>query len=123
MNDIVIIKFFKPEYTSADFHDLYMEGELGDADADIAELKNFGKKINKTILFSVCNTIDVAWIDGFAEISYSGTISDEEKQFYVNIIKRFSRDAKVNRRGELKVDSIPVTICLNKMELPEIIEA
>ncbi|MCD8041418.1 MAG: hypothetical protein LUF82_07885 [Clostridia bacterium] len=81
MKDIVIIKLFKPDYSSCDFHDLYLEGHLVvDANAEISELKAFGEKINKNILFTVCPSLTVADFDSFAEISYSGTLSDEEKK-------------------------------------------
>lgn len=88
--ETVIIKIYRYEdYT--DMQEL-MQTKLA---RKINELKEYGKKINKNIFIYICNSEKIVEmknenLDCFAEIEFTGELTKDEKEFYINTIKHFT---------------------------------
>ena len=114
MKNVVIIKLYRNEIFCADYHDL----SLNTFEKAVNKIRSFGEKIGKTIYFFICQALNVADFDCFAEITYSGDLSKEEKDFYEKSIKIFSKDGDVYDDG-MEVRDLPVKIFYLKREIEE----
>lgn len=112
MKDTVTIKLYRNAISCGDYHDLYAD----DFAAKIKELKSFAEQIGKNLYFTVCNASDCASFDCFAEIAYTGTLSEQEKAEYAAIVKFFAKDAEISD-GALKVYDLPVSIFFVKAQI------
>lgn len=112
MVDTVIIKVYRNNITCSDYHDI----SLDNFDLKVKELKNFADSIGKKIYFTVCNALDCADFDCFAEITYSGTLSEQEKEKYISIIKFFTQDANIERET-LNIYDLPISIIFTKAQI------
>ena len=88
MKDTVVIKVYRNDISCSDYHDIY----LNDFDAKVKELKSF------------------------AEITYSGTLSEQEKDKYISIIQFFAQDAEI-KRGTLEIYDLPLSIIFTKAQI------
>ena len=112
MKNIVIIKVFRNDITCNDYHDI----NLNNFDLKLKELRSFADSIGKQIYFTVCKALNCADFDCFAEITYNGTLSEQEKEKYESIVKYFAQDADIEN-GELKVYNLPVSIIYSKVQM------
>ncbi|MGN0771745.1 MAG: hypothetical protein ACI4MI_04070 [Christensenellales bacterium] len=112
MQDIVIIKLYRNAIECCEFNDLTVDHH----EELTQKLKDFGKTIGKKVVFTVCSALEIAEFDCFAEISYNGDITPKEKQYYIDILKEFSKDAEISD-GVLSEYSLPLTIFFNKINL------
>lgn len=94
MKNIVIIKLYKNEITSGDYHDLMLD----EFEQKYNEAKEFAKNKDKELYFNIINCEDVINADGFAEIEYNTSLDEEEKEYYKELIKYFSYDAEIENR-------------------------
>lgn len=98
-------------------------GEYNDLNVDrfqdlVNEIRDFGNSIGKKVLFTICNALNIANFDCFAEIEYNGDISPKEKDFYINTLKEFSKDAEI--KGDTLYDySLPLTVVFKKCDIEE----
>lgn len=114
MQEVVIIKLFRNAIECGE----YSDSNLDHFQDLINEMRDFGDAIGKKVLFTVCTALDIAQFDCFAEISYNGDIAPKEKDFYINVLKEFSKDAEISG-GELKEYSLPLTIVFKKCDIEE----
>lgn len=91
--DLVIIKVYRNNDTS-DLRDLMLD-ELGE---NIKELKEFGDQIKKEIFFTVLDASELSEtnLTTFAEIEYTGELSPDEKEYYIETIKHFTISGEYN---------------------------
>ncbi len=105
MKDIVVIKLYRNEFSNDDYHDW-----MTDCYPTIAEeLEEYMKNKGKSLYFMcMCsNPLDGAPIDArpFAEIEYTGSFVQDEKEQCLATLKKLSSDiefykAKVGKRSE-----------------------
>ena len=112
MKDTVIIKVYRNDIACGDYHDLCLK----DFDLKVKELKTFADSINKNIYFTVCNALGCADFDCFAEITYNGTLTENEKEMYASIVKFFAKDAKIEKKTLSNYD-LPLSIIFTKAEI------
>lgn len=112
MKKTVVIKLYRPNFTCGEFHDV----KLGEFDSEIKELKRFASAIGKEIYFTVCQNLDCAEFDCFAEIIHSGELSDEEKNRYISAVKFFARDAEIAGK-QLKEYDLPLSILFRQADI------
>ena len=112
MKDTVIIKVFRNDITCGEYHDI----TLDQFDLKIKELKDFADQIGKKVYFMVCNALDCADFDCFAEVVYSGELSVQEKEKYTDVIKFFAKDANIES-GTLSVYDLPISIIFIKAHM------
>ena len=112
MKDTVVIKVYRNDIACSEYHDVY----LNDFNAKVNELKSYANQIGKKIYFTVCHALDCADFDCFAEVSYSGILSEQEKEKYISIIKFFAKDANIER-NTLNVYDLPISIIFTKAQM------
>lgn len=85
--DIIIIKLYRNEDTT-DMRDL----KLDEFTEKINTLKKYGESINKKILFTVLSASEIAECNFscFAEVEYSGEITQSEKDYIDEFLCDFS---------------------------------
>ena len=117
MKETVIIKLYRNDMYCDDYHDLC----LGSFEERVKDIKTFSEKIGKKILFTVCKAADMADFTCFAEISYNTDLTEEEKQFYLNILKEFCRDGE-DYGDEFEDYQLPLTVVLKKCDIIELVD-
>ncbi len=96
--DYLIIKLYLNEI-DPDWHDINMDtynSELGELD-DYA--KSMGKKLFFASLHNGGGVDEHSRFRPFAEVEYTGILSEDEKKRYIEYLKKLSIDAQVNHRG------------------------
>lgn len=114
MKETVIIKLFRNQIWSADYSDLCLD----EFEETYKKIKAYGEKIGKTICFIPCQALSIADFDCLAEITYSGQLSKEEKDFYEKAIKVFCQDGEVYDDG-LEAHDLPLKIFYIKRDIEE----
>lgn len=99
--DIVVIKLFRNEIGCSDYHDIMIE----EYQEKVEELHKYGEERGKKILFTVCNSMSPIEADTFAEVTSNYDISDEEENYYIDVIKFFCGDAEISYR------TMDITFC------------
>ncbi len=112
MKDTVIIKVYRNDIACGEYHDI----TLDEFDLKIKELKNFAEQIGKKVYFTVCNALDCADFDCFAEVVYSGELSVQEKEKYTEIIKFFAKDGRIEN-GALNIYDLSISIIFIKAQI------
>lgn len=112
MKETVIIKVYRADITGNDYHDLLLD----ESGKKLEELKSFAKSIDKNVYFTVCSALDCAEFDCFAEITYNGTLSEQEKDAYLSIIKYFMKDAKIVK-DTLDIYDLPLSVIFTKAQI------
>ncbi len=110
--DTVVIKVYRNDITCGDYHDVYLDK----FDLKVKELKSFAKDIGKQIYFTVCNALNCADFDCFAEVTYNGVLTEQEKDKYISIIKFFAQDAEIDR-ATLNIYDLPLSIIFTKAQI------
>ncbi len=87
MKDIVIIKLYH-NVQDGDWHDL----QLDEVESRMAHLISYGNSIGKHIMLSVLAHDAVGEFMCFAEISYTGTVSESEQAYYNELLQFLSCD-------------------------------
>ena len=112
MHDTVSIKVYRNDIACGEYRDI----TLDEFDLKIKELKDFADHIGKNVYFTVCNAVDCADFDCFAEVVYSGELSEQEKEKYTDIIKFFSKDGSIEG-GSLNIYDLPISIIFIKAQI------
>lgn len=115
--DIVSIKLFKNDIECADYHDIMID----EYDKKVAELHKYGEKINKKIIFTISNNINSISGDCFAEITTNCTLTKQEKEYLVDIIKFFCGDAEISNKT-MEIKTKPVTVLFSQKQFDDIYE-
>ncbi|MGN0788532.1 MAG: hypothetical protein ACI4MY_01235 [Christensenellales bacterium] len=114
MQEVVIIKLYRNAIGCGEYNDLNVD-RFQDV---VNDIRDFGKSIGKKVLFTICTALNIADFDCFAEIEYNGDITPKEKDFYINTLKEFSKDAEI--RGEALYEySLPLTVVFKKSDIVE----
>ncbi len=116
MKNLVIIKLYRNDYESGDLHDLLIEK----TEECVKKLKAEAEKFNKRLLFTCIQNVDICNFDCFAEIDYTETLNEEEKEIYISLLKVFTTDAEIKSKS-LNEYQILKTIILKKIDIDEII--
>lgn len=104
--NIVIIKLFR-NVDNSDYSEIMID-KFTDI---IKDIKTYGKKLGETVLVNITNSESIINVspeeyDCFAEITYTNSLTEDEKKFYIQSIKKLSTFGKVHKREMDIIDSL-----------------
>lgn len=115
--DIVLIKLFRNDIESADYHDIMID----DFEQKVEELHKYGAERNKKVFFTITNALSPVSGDCFAEVTHNCALTKQEKAYFVDAIKFFCGDAEING-STLDIEVSPLTVLFSQKQFDDIYE-
>ncbi|MCD8041417.1 MAG: hypothetical protein LUF82_07880 [Clostridia bacterium] len=111
MKDFINIKLYRTSFWDEDYHD-HILCILHDEYKAIAE---YGESIGKIINFGIVDIFDEEENHNFAEVNYSGELSEEERDYCIKLIKRYNKNI-IKGKGGWKPHRMALNVSFIKCE-------